>query len=119
MHVSSKVATVMPEMGLEEEPISPVSREDTVTNRNPNTTIITAPRIFMCSEGAARMATMRARMPAPTNFIDRSCSVRRTEVCATAAALKSDSPDRTLFRMMGNDRIRLMMPPAATAPAPI
>ena len=41
----------MPEMGLDEEPISPVSREETVTNRNPNTTISTAPRRFMCSGG--------------------------------------------------------------------
>ena len=35
---------VMPEIGFEEEPISPVSREETVTNRNPNTRIMTAPR---------------------------------------------------------------------------
>src|ERR1035441_10452571 len=101
MHVSIRVATVIPDMGLDEEPISPVSREDTVTNRNPNTTISTAPRMFMCNEGAARMARIRARMPAPTNFIDRSRSVRRTEVSATAAALKSDSPDRILLRMAG------------------
>ena len=31
--MKSSVATVMPEMGLEEEPISPVSREETVTKR--------------------------------------------------------------------------------------
>ena len=58
----------MPEMGLEEEPISPVSREDTVTNRKPNTTISTAPSRFMCSEGAARMARISARMPAADEF---------------------------------------------------
>jgi hypothetical protein len=29
------VATVIPEIGLEEEPISPVSLELTVTNKNP------------------------------------------------------------------------------------
>ena len=31
--VNSKVATVIPEIGLDEEPISPVSREETATNR--------------------------------------------------------------------------------------
>ena len=62
---------------------------------------------------------MSARMPAATHFIDRSRSVRRTEAWAAAAALKSDSPDRMPCRMMGSDRIRLMMPPAATAPAPM
>ena len=34
--VNSSVAIVMPEIGLDDEPISPVSRELTVTNRNPN-----------------------------------------------------------------------------------
>ena len=41
--VSRRVATVIPEMGFEEEPISPVNRDETVTNRNPNRTIMTAP----------------------------------------------------------------------------
>src|ERR1051325_8264795 len=45
-HVSSRVATVMPEIGFDDEPISPVSRDDTVTNRKPNATIKTAPTIF-------------------------------------------------------------------------
>ena len=45
--VSSSVATVMPEMGLELEPISPVKREETVTNRNPNRTIKTAHEIHV------------------------------------------------------------------------
>jgi hypothetical protein len=41
------VATVIPDMGLEEEPISPVSLEDTVTKRNPNKTTSTAPEIAL------------------------------------------------------------------------
>ena len=45
--VSMSVATVMPEMGLEEDPISPVSLEETVTNRNPNKTTSTAPEIAL------------------------------------------------------------------------
>ena len=34
----------MPEMGFDDEPISPVSREETVTNRNPKAMIISAPK---------------------------------------------------------------------------
>src|SRR2546421_12652865 len=45
-HVRSSVATVIPEIGFEDEPISPVNRDDTVTNRKPNATISSAPTIF-------------------------------------------------------------------------
>src|SRR5664280_2461226 len=38
-HVKSSVAMVMPEIGLLDEPISPVKREETVTNRKPKSTI--------------------------------------------------------------------------------
>src|SRR2546421_11446298 len=44
--VSSNVATVMPEIGFDDEPISPVSRDETVTNRNPKPTIRRAPSRF-------------------------------------------------------------------------
>src|SRR2546425_6048946 len=37
-HVKSNVATVIPEIGLEDEPTSPVRREETVTKRKPNAT---------------------------------------------------------------------------------
>src|SRR6478672_8365877 len=43
-HVSSSVATVMPEIGFDDDPISPVSRDDTVTNKNPNKITSTAPK---------------------------------------------------------------------------
>ena len=82
-------------------------------------TIRTAPSRFMCKAGARRMARTNATMPAATSFIERSRSVRKTEACAEAAALKSDNPERMPCRMIGNERTRLMMPPAATAPAPI
>ena len=53
--MSSSVATVMPEIGFDDEPISPVSRDDTVTNRKPRMTISSAP-------------TMRAMMPVPPTY---------------------------------------------------
>ena len=39
-HVSKSVAIVMPEIGLDDEPITPVIRELTVTNTKPNNTIM-------------------------------------------------------------------------------
>src|SRR2546428_269907 len=42
-HVSKRVAMVIPEIGLEDEPISPVKRDDTVTKRKPKTRIIRPP----------------------------------------------------------------------------
>ena len=117
--MTSSVATVMPEMGFEEDPISPVSRDDTVTNRNPSTTISAAPTAFMCSAGASMIATISARQPNTTTFIDRSRSVRSREVVAAAPPRKSFSPSSRLLQIVGSDRNRLMMPPAATAPAPM
>ena len=38
--VKSSVAIVIPEIGFDDEPITPVIRELTVTNRNPNKTIM-------------------------------------------------------------------------------
>src|SRR5918911_5023913 len=41
--VRSSVATVIPEIGFDDDPISPVRREETVTNRKPKAMIIAAP----------------------------------------------------------------------------
>ena len=72
--VSNRVATVIPEIGFEEDPISPVSREDTVTNRNPNAIISNAPsklnRRFRC--GTIMIMASSRMIPPTTNFIERS-----------------------------------------------
>src|SRR6266581_3355296 len=75
-HVSSKVATVIPEMGFDDEPISPVSREETVTKRKPNSTIRNAPSQSICNSGihgicwcrgvVAQIAATSKRDPMPT-----------------------------------------------------
>ncbi len=110
----------MPEMGLDEEPISPVSREETVTNKNPNTTIRIAPSQFIFMEGVTQIAATSARQPKATNFIDKSRYVRSAVVRACAAAApKSAKPVRMPCQISGIERIKLMMPPAATAPAPM
>src|SRR4029078_7052845 len=92
-HVKRRVATVIPEMGLEDEPISPVSRDETVTNKKPNTIIKMAPRRFIFKEGAIQMAKTKRRDPPKTIFIERSCSVRRIlEAARDPLAFKFASP---------------------------
>ena len=120
--VNNNVATVIPEIGFEEEPISPVSRDETVTKIKPNTTISSAPNKFMCSEGASVTAAIRTTMPMPTNFIDRSRSVRGTNSAAAPATRPipmSRKPPLSPCQIVGSDWIKLKIPPAATAPAPM
>ena len=73
-HVSKSVAIIMPEVGQDDEPTSPVSREPTVTKRKPKAMMRTAPnklkRRFNC--GAIIMTIIRAMIPPMTHFIDRS-----------------------------------------------
>ena len=77
-HVNNSVATVIPEIGFDEEPISPVRRDETVTKTKPKTTTSSAPSRFKCSEGANVTAATSTIIPIPTNFIERSWSVRGT-----------------------------------------
>ena len=78
--VSSSVAIVIPEIGFDEEPISPVIRELTVTNRNPKSTIKTAPTTRPTSEVGIRLepaiTPTKASEPNSTTDIGRSRSVR-------------------------------------------
>ncbi len=119
--VSSSVATTMPEMGLDEEPISPVIRALTVTKKKPHTTISTADRRLMCSGGASQMASTRSTLPTTTTVMGRSCSVRSiTGACPLPReAMKVSRPRRKASTMVGSERMRLMRPPVATAPAPM
>src|SRR5262249_56018704 len=73
-HVRRSVATVIPEIGFDDDPISPVNRDDTVTNKNPKATIRRAPNKFprRLSCGAIMIASSSAMMPPRTNFIERS-----------------------------------------------
>ena len=86
--VSSSVATVIPEIGFDEEPISPVNREETVTNRNPKSTISSAATRLMtnvapmlnCPKApkvsVAQIMSTSNSEPTPTKRSDRSRSVR-------------------------------------------
>src|ERR1700682_167750 len=116
--VMSSVATVMPEMGLEELPTSPVRRELTVTKRNPRTRRSTAPSTLILNEGTSVQTTTMARDPTPTIHMGRSRSVRGGPA-APALPFSERIPRMAPPTMVGKDLKREMIPPAATAPAPI
>ena len=113
--VASSVATVMPEIGFEEEPISPVMRLDTVTKKKPNSTTSAAVGASMPSGGASAMATASASEPPSTSVMGRSRSVRsRAPPLASTAA----RPSRNARQIVGRERSSVSSPPVATAPAP-
>ena len=60
--VNNSVATVMPEMGFDEDPISPVRRADTTTNKKPKSTIRTAAaRVISNEVGRHTAAALRVK----------------------------------------------------------
>ena len=114
----------MPDIGFDDEPISPVNRDETVTKRKPSMMIRSAPRIFIFSDGVSVITTTRPSIPMTTHLSDISCSVRGSVPSAPAAlsarlAWKSEMLPRIPFQIVGRERIREIIPPAVTAPAPM
>src|SRR5687767_12477805 len=91
VQVRMSVAMVMPEMGFDEDPISPTIRDDTVTKKKPKiTTRIDATKLpCVGSRGASARNRARRTVPASTSVIGMSRSVRRRPPPAPDLALKS------------------------------
>src|SRR3989442_14904242 len=116
--VMSSVATVMPEMGFDELPTSPVRRELTVTKRNPSTRISSAPSTLSLNEGTSAQTITIKSEPIATTGRGMSRSVRSVPA-GPVAPLSERMPRIAPPTMVGRALKREMMPPAATAPAPI
>ena len=84
------VAIVMPEIGFDEVPISPVMRDDTVAKKNPKIRIRTAARALPCvgRRGVTVRNTASSSDPPRTTVIGMSRSVR-SRAGATAPAARS------------------------------
>ena len=124
--VSVSVATVMPEIGLDEEPISPVSREETVTNNSPKSTTRAAPAtpLFHPTSAVRNTAStaIKARLPSSTVRVDMSSSVRccrRARAPRPCRGRHARHPERIDRRIIGSVRNMLMIPAVATQPAPM
>jgi len=118
--VPSKAAIVMPEIGFAEDPICPVTREDTVAKKNPKVTISTAPSRFTPSCGS-RVRTMASAIEPPTvREMGRSSSVRgRVIVWLRPEPRRSFRLEAKELTMVGSERASAMIPAEATAPAPM
>ena len=114
------VAIVMPEIGFDEVPMSPVMRDETVTNRNPKMMTRIAARKLPCVGifGATARKIASSSDPPSTTVVGRSRSVRSRAV-AVAPAPKSFNPSRADAMIVGSVRPSVMRPAASTAPAPI
>ena len=118
--VAMSVAIVIPDTGLEEEPIKPTMREATVTKKNPNTMTNRAESRFIGILGRKAISTIRAALPTSTHTSGRSFSVR---LCSTTCPLrllrKSARESRNALTMVGSVLMSVMTPPKVTAPAPM
>src|SRR5438132_10445280 len=70
--VIRSVATVIPEIGFDELPTSPVSRELTVTKRKPSTRMSSAPSMLILNDGTSAQITTSTTDPTPTSQSGRS-----------------------------------------------
>src|SRR6185436_3394147 len=77
-HVRIRVAIVMPEIGLDDVPINPVMRDDTVAKKKPKIRIRTAASTLPCVGRPGEKARKRPRRsdPPSTTIIGMSRSVR-------------------------------------------
>ena len=112
----SRVAIAIPDTGLLEEPTSPTMRLDTVAKKKPNITIIRAPRKLIGTDGIIHIIIAITSAPPITKGIGRSLLVRMlsASLCPNPVIAL-----RNVFIIVGSVFIRLIIPPAATAPAPI
>ena len=99
---SSSVATVIPEIGFDDEPISPVSRDETVTNRKPKSDDHHRADDPAGDVGRASGASRRSRRPAPivpsADEPERQVALGPAGACrplACPSAARSRRPDRS------------------------
>src|SRR5262245_55300496 len=129
--VAISVAIVIPEMGLDEVPIRPTMRDDTVTKRKPKTTTSTdaitlarkpvgAPGTGLNVSSPHIISTTSAE-PASTTVVLRSRAVRpaASGEAPSLSFLRSAAPALRAATIVGTVFSSVIRPAAATAPAPM
>ncbi len=122
--VPSNVAIVIPDVGFDVTPTRPTIRELTVTKKNANRAmrIDATPRTvtesrYPSTPGVRVRSRSTAASTTPTVRNERSRSVRsRAE---SSPAESCPRPMRNDSIIVGIDLISVMIPPVATAPAPM
>src|SRR5947209_20286166 len=119
----------IPEIEFDDVQISPVMRDETVTNKNPKMTtkmaaatlayqVVNAPGTGL-KVSIAHIMIMTSRAPPSATFMLMSMSVRRVPAASLAPLPKSFAPARSAAMMDGVVLSNVINPAAATAPAPI
>jgi hypothetical protein len=122
-HVAMSVAMVIPEIGFDELPMIPTMRLDTVTKKKPKTTTRSPVR----SDPGKAPGSVREEgddgdeaMAPPTTIGERQVALgalaRRG---AALPARRSRSESRKLPTIVGSERMSVITPAQATAPAPM
>ena len=125
-HTPIRVAMAMPLTGFDEEPSSPVMRDETTEKKKPNTMMATAERTRHAEAGhGLELGQERHEHGqghrAAEHDRDRDVALRAALRPAPPAPVsrRSRKEARKLSMIVGIAFTRLMMPPAATAPAPM
>ena len=114
--VTISVAMAIPDTGLLLLPTIPTIREDTVAKKKPKITMMIAPTGLIGIAGASHITMATTTMPMSTVRMEISVCVLSPVSTFLPKPFMALANVRT---MVGNVLIRLMIPPAATAPAPI
>ena len=127
--VKRSVAIVMPEIGLLEDPISPVRRLDTITNKNPKNKTSAdppmAPQSPTCGAKNHAKSPANTNTPPATTMGGRSFSVLGVSKGPPFARawpsflVPMPKVEKMAPNMVGKVLIKLNMPAAATQPAPM
>ena len=116
IEAARSVAIVIPETGLLLLPTSPTIRDETAAKKKPNTTVISAPTNVTEITGISHSASVRTATAAITK---RRSSSRSVRFVLFPLRPTPESAARNVPKISGSERIRLISPPAASAPAPM
>ena len=107
----------MPETGLLLLPTKPTILEETVAKKNPKITTIIAPIKVTGIAGTSQINKVITKIHGSISFMLKSLAVRELSLTAVPSMPFIASLKVRIIR--GRDFIRLIIPPAANAPAPI
>ena len=115
---------VIPEIGFEDVPMMPTMREETVTKKNPKTTMRSdmrrEPGKGPCGKpGSTASTSTIASDPITTIPIPRSLSVRLTPDAGPTPPRKLLTDSRNADTIVGSVLMSVITPAQATAPAPM
>ena len=120
MHVMISVAIVMPEIGFDEEPMSPVMRDETVAKKKPKTTIrIDDEDVALRRQPGIDGQEDRQQQRSDQHDRHRDVAFGSQLACRRAPGAEILHASRDDDTIVGSVRPSVIKPAASTAPAPM